>query len=154
MSFTGTDPHLLSEIIRSIKCWIDCPTMDGYTTTIPELQRQVKIGWFHFMYGPLSLDITSHQQNYFTLQSSRRTGQSWASQLIQKSWTHRNKYVHGTEPKTTARLQEDINQEATESYFSTDKDSLQSRDRHLLEETLTMILSRRHYKISAWINSI
>ena len=162
MTSTGSSPHLSFEIIRSIKHWVDCQTMNGFDTTIPAIQRQLDIGWSHFMFGRISIAITSHQQNYFTSQSSRRTGQSWTSQLIQKLWTlilrpmwnHRNKYVHGKEPKTTARLHSDIIQEATELYFSTDKDNLQSQDRHLLEPSLSSILSRRHFEIVAWINSI
>ena len=163
LTITTCEPIIARKIIRITNLWLDQGTRPDLFSTCPPIQQQIQIGWYHFMFGKISLDITQWQHNYATIHNLRREAQSWTSRLIQRLWTiilrpswqHRNIIVHANDRTTSkTRLCLDIQEEVTELYNSTNVDMLASVDRPLFDPPLDDLLSKPYFQLKAWCSSV
>ena len=162
LSTSNCEPILASEIIRITTLWMN-PQNHHITSNCPPIQHQIQIGWHHLLFGKISKRITEWQHNYVIAHSLRRDAQSWTSRFIQKIWTkllrpawqHRNSVVHSHEKRTTTtRLYQDIQEEVSELYRSTDVEMLAAIDKPLFDQPLDTLLQQPQQQLQAWCNSV
>ena len=105
-----TDPTIISFVIKGLRSWFRDPYGDKPLHYCPDpstfraLTSQLELGWFAFLCGYITTDLTNAQHKYF--QNSRRKthGNTWAKQLSLKLWAitynlwkHRNQILHETD---------------------------------------------------------
>ena len=119
------------------------------------------IGWDNFIEGKIPIELRVKQHEYYTEIESRKTGMTWASDLISKllllihtQWIYRNDIVH-KRARDGLKLAEsaETNKEIT-AQFNLGPDSLLGEDEHLLEHTKNETSEWSGIKKKIWIRTI
>jgi hypothetical protein len=83
-----TDPTLHHLLLLYLKSWW---SGEGVTYVPPRefqdlIEAQNRISWQRLFEGWLSVQWTRHQQHFYNIIKSSRTGQRWATAIVQKLW--------------------------------------------------------------------
>ena len=84
-----THPEFREAILQRLNEWRNQEEqipVQGSRAVREAIQCQDAIGWENFIMGRLAPQLAQFQQHSYTQQHSRRTGQSWASHLINQLW--------------------------------------------------------------------
>ena len=105
-----TDPYITSFIISGLRSWFMDPYDDAplhhcpHRSTFDSLSTQLDIGWFAFLCGYITKELSSAQHRYFRYTNRKKNGDTWAKQLSIKLWAitfnlwkHRNQVLHDTD---------------------------------------------------------
>ena len=100
MQSVHTEPSLVEAIQQKLEGWHRNQRVYFYTLDSrlsQALSQQEHIGWENFLLGRISPTLGQYQHTYYQQIYSRRTGDSWTSQLITQCysfiwtmWEHRN----------------------------------------------------------------
>ena len=95
-----TNMALQDAILQRLTFWHsadDPPPIEGPRALREAIKLQDRLGWENFLMGRISPALGAYQQVHYTNIGSRRTGDSWTSQLINqvwlimwRMWEHRN----------------------------------------------------------------
>ena len=100
MHLTRTHGQLQTAILQRLTLW-QCQDpllpVQGNRSLKAAIHDQDQLGWENFLMGRIAPSLGAYQQVHYTHTGSRRTGDSWTSQLITqlwqvmwKMWEHRN----------------------------------------------------------------
>ena len=138
---TRTHGQLQTAILQRLTLW-QCQDpllpVQGNRSLKAAIHDQDQLGWENFLMGRIAPSLGAYQQVHYTHTGSRRTGDSWTSQLITqlwqvmwKMWEHRNQInssgLTAQDLRERANLLGRIHQE-----FSKGRASLNPEDRDLL----------------------
>jgi len=125
---------------------------------------QLNIGnWSHFMEGRIHIDWKIHMQHHYDTIHSKRTGEQWVAQCIQRIWSlfhiaqwhKRNKFVHNqTEATRSSRKREELQYRLIRAYKAETKTNLLVRDQNLYDEPLHKLLSCSDDVLVAWLEDM
>jgi hypothetical protein len=122
---------------------------------------QDRIGWYHFVEGRISKKWALAQQAYYYQQHSQRTGESWASNLVDhllalvhRQWIQRNAVVHerdanGLRIKEGVELETEIDQQ-----FTLGVDGLHQQDHHFITRGRAKVNDMSGPAKKAWVSGI
>ena len=164
---TMQTPHILqTHILMRITAWrMNIPWTNVLGKPIPSpVQSQLNIGtWTHFMEGRIHIDWEKYMQNHYETIHSKRTGNQWAAQCIQRVWSlfhiaqwhKRNKFVHNqTEATKCSRMREELQYKVRTAYDAEKKSNLLVRDQNLYDEPCNTLLARSNDVLIAWLEDM
>jgi hypothetical protein len=134
------------------------PNVDFLATAY---QEQNDIGWYNFLQGRISNYWVKIQSAYYEKLASRRTGHTWASNLIRRlwdiswnMWNNRNDILHNIHTEADTRLSHKLDKRVRKE-FSLDIDGLAPLHHYMLRRTrLALILLWDNNEKVAWLNTI
>jgi len=157
-----TPQRLTEAIVLNITLWHRNALPQIHHTS--PLSKQVQLGaWDHFMEGKLHIHLIEYMDRHYEDNASKRTGVTWASQMISKIWTLfffkqweiRNQFVHNHTDKTKiSRQREDTQFRVREEYGTIQKSSLLVKDQPLLEISLSELLLSTNDALISWLDDI
>jgi len=156
-----TDPTIKFLIVTYLKGW---RTGEDITYVAPRkfqeiIQEQQRLGWRRFFEGWLVTKWRFHQQRYYDLIKSQRTGKRWTSAIIQKLWgtawdlwEHRNGVLHENENIITRSMTVQFHARVSRAYADLISRALSHNDCHLVSLPLHKLLEKdANYKIT-WLS--
>jgi len=161
-----TPTILRTHILMRITAWrMNIPWPNVMDRPIPTpILSQLNIGnWSHFMEGRIHIDWKIHMQHHYDTIHSKRTGEQWVAQCIQRIWSlfhiaqwhKRNKFVHNqTEATRSSRKREELQYRLIRAYKAETKTNLLVRDQNLYDEPLHKLLSCSDDVLVAWLEDM
>lgn len=134
------------------------PTLDFLATAYRE---QTDIGWYNFLQGRISNYWVKIQSAYYEKLESRRTGHTWASNLIRKlweiswqMWNNQNDILYNVHTDADTRLSHKLDKRIRKE-FSLNIDGLAPLHHYMLRRTrLALLLLWDNNEKVAWLNTI
>ena len=154
---------LFNELKRINTLWLHDPNLREVTSIIPALQSQLQLGWSHLFFGHTHVSMAEYLHDYYQTRNRQRNAQTVLSQFIYKLWTivirpqwqHRNKLVHAQDATvTTTRIQQNLWEEVSERFESTNYEIFAYDDRKLFDTTLDSLLEKPTSHLYAWWESV
>ena len=158
-----TPTKLKIHILTRITSWrMNLPWNLGVEFSIPSpILSQLSLGpWTHFMEGRLHIEWRNYMQQHYESTKSRRTGEQWTSQCIQRiwklfhidQWHIRNKFVHNmTEATKSTRKRENLQYAIKMAYDSVKMEDLLVKDQSLYDSSLVTIQSYSDDAMISWL---
>ena len=154
-------PVILKEqILYCMAMWLANEKVDIADDMLQPIKDQCKLGWNHFFEGRIVRSFTELMNEHYASNSIQKTGQAWASVLIQftwrkffeRLWTHRNEHVHAVnKSKLSTREAINLNFSIKALYKDENEFSLLQPDRYLMTHSLTSLLKRPVSQKRGWL---
>jgi len=156
-----TEERMREQIIICTTSWIaqEEPVLED---CLQPIKNQLELGWDHFMAGRIHVSLQTHMEAHYKNTRSRKTGLTWATNLIvnvwneifEKQWKLRNKCVHRINAESKcSRENENLQSTITTLRAQETPTSLLWKDRQLMEEPLQQLMRRPVAQKKGWIHS-
>jgi len=158
----NTESHLHCDIIAIISLWITQQPIPTIEYSQP-IQAQLNIGWNHFMEGRMHTSLVSYMDGHYASISSRKTGITWCSMLIQRLWTTlfydqwkiRNECVHGMNKRTNATREHiNLNTQIKKAYEMHRAIPFLYQDQHLVDRPISNQIKKPTAQKRAWLEDV
>jgi hypothetical protein len=160
-----TFPSITQLFIDRLTAWrnhqevaFPAPDVDFLATAY---QEQTDIGWYNFLQGRISNHWVTIQSAYYERLESRRTGHTWARNLIQRlwdiswsMWNNRNHILYNVHTDSDTRLSHKLDKRVRQE-FSIDIDGLAPIHHYMVRRTrLARLLLWDNPEKAAWLATI
>jgi hypothetical protein len=165
LSAQQTFPSITQLFIDRLNAWRNRSEINFPTPQVSFIatayNEQQDIGWFNFLQGRISNQWVAIQSAYYERLESRRTGHTWARNLIQRlwdasfsMWQNRNHILYNVHTEADTRLSTNLDHRIRRE-FDLDTDGLAPIHHYMLRRTrLTRLLLSDNPEKTAWLATI